>query len=92
MRLYIDSFGAKYTKQLNKFIPLAFPPEFEMTAKKQFKHLSHTSEPIYTSLRNWMHTEVHCIRICIFGVYVYIYIYIHIYIYIYIYIYLYICI
>lgn len=57
LKLYIDSFGAEYTKQLNKYIPLAFPPSFEVHSKKQWRHLSHTFEPVYTSLRNWMFTE-----------------------------------
>ena len=58
MKLYIESFGKMYTKQLNEFIPMAFPPTFEVQSKENWKHLSHTLEPIYTSLRNWMFTEV----------------------------------
>ncbi len=57
MRLYIDTFGAVYTKQLNKYIPLAFPPSFEVQSKPQWRHLAQSVEPVYTSLRNWMFTE-----------------------------------
>jgi hypothetical protein len=34
MKLYTDSFGAIYTKQLNKYIPQAFSPNFEVNAKQ----------------------------------------------------------
>lgn len=57
MRLYIDSFGAEYSRQLEKHIPLAFPPSFEVHSKAQWRHLSQSLEPVYTSLRNWMFTE-----------------------------------
>ena len=58
MKLYIESFGAIYTKQLNEFIPMAFQPQFEVHAKENWRHLSMKSEPVYSSLRNWMFTEV----------------------------------
>jgi hypothetical protein len=57
LKLYIDSFGAEYNKQLDQFIPLAFPPAFEVHGKQQWKHLSHDFEPVYTPLRNWMFFE-----------------------------------
>jgi hypothetical protein len=58
MQLYIKSFGAMYTKQLNEFIPMSFPPSFEVHATKEWRHLAQSSEPVYSSLRNWMFTEV----------------------------------
>lgn len=59
LKLYIDSFGFEYTKQLNKHIPLAFPPaEFGIDMKKSWRNISQFEfEPIYTSLRNWMFHE-----------------------------------
>lgn len=57
MKLYTDSFGAEYSRQLNHHIPLAFPPSFEVHSKPQWRHLSQAVEPVYTSLRNWMFTE-----------------------------------
>jgi hypothetical protein len=36
---------------------MAFPPTFEVHAKKEWRHLSKSFEPVYTSLRNWMFTE-----------------------------------
>ena len=58
LKLYIDSFGEIYNQQLNHYIPMAFPPNFEVHAKPEWRHLSKTFEPIYTSIRNWMFTEV----------------------------------
>jgi hypothetical protein len=57
MRLYTDSFGALYTEQLNKHIPLAFPPTFTVHGKTRWRHLAESLEPVYTSVRNWMFTE-----------------------------------
>jgi hypothetical protein len=57
MRLYIDSFGALYNDQLNKYIPLAFPPTFTVHSKTRWRHLAQQLEPVYTSVRNWMFTE-----------------------------------
>ena len=57
LRLYTDSFGALYTEQLDKHIPLAFPPTFTVHGKPQWKHLAQQLEPVYTSVRNWMFTE-----------------------------------
>ena len=57
LRLYIDSFGALYTTQLNQFIPMAFPPTFTVHSKPQWRHLAQSLEPVYTSVRNWMFTE-----------------------------------
>ena len=58
LKLYIDSFGSIYQKQLDEFIPYAFPPDFPVQPKADWKHLSHNFEPVYSSLRNWMFTEV----------------------------------
>jgi hypothetical protein len=58
LKLYIDSFGAEYSKQLNQHIPYAFDPGFKVVAKNLWPHLSQSLEPVYTSLRNWMFTEV----------------------------------
>ena len=57
LKLYIDSFGALYTTQLNKYIPLAFPPTFPVHGKKKWRRLAQSLEPVYTSVRNWMFTE-----------------------------------
>jgi hypothetical protein len=57
LKLYIDSFGALYTAQLNKYIPMAFPPTFTVHGKHKWGHLAQQLEPVYTSLRNWMFTE-----------------------------------
>ena len=57
LQLYIDTYGAIYNQQLNDYIPLAFPPEFEVTTKSEWRHLSTKVEPVYTSLRNLMFTE-----------------------------------
>jgi hypothetical protein len=58
LKLYINSFGNEYNKQLSAHIPLAFAPNFNVHAKKDWKHLANRFEPFYTSLRNWMFTEV----------------------------------
>ena len=57
LKLYIKSFGALYNTQLDEYIPLAFPPTFEVKAKPEWKHLARNFEPVYTSIRNWMYTE-----------------------------------
>jgi hypothetical protein len=46
MKLYTDSFGAMYTKQLNKYIPQAFSPNFEVNAKQVYLIFM----PIYISV------------------------------------------
>lgn len=51
LRLYIDSFGKLYKSQLDKFIPLAFPPTFEVHSKREWRHLSQNFEPVLSSLR-----------------------------------------
>lgn len=56
-KLYIDSFGKIYNTQLDKYIPIAFPPTFEVQTKNEWKFFSNQLEPVYTSLRNWMFTE-----------------------------------
>jgi hypothetical protein len=58
LKLYIDSFGAEYNRQLNKYIPYAFDPGFKVVAKNLWPHAAASLEPVYTSLRNWMFTEV----------------------------------
>jgi len=58
LKLYTDSFGALYTKQVNQYVPLAFAPSFPVHVKsKQWSHLAQALEPVYTSVRNWMFTE-----------------------------------
>ena len=58
MQLYIRSFGAVYTSQVDHYIPMSFPPDFQVYPKQAWTHLALSSEPLYTSLRNWMFTEV----------------------------------
>jgi hypothetical protein len=58
LKLYIKSYGAMYTSQLNDFVPMAFQPDFQVHAIPEWKHLTTTLEPLYSSLRNWMFTEV----------------------------------
>jgi len=57
LRLYMDSFGKMYNKQLETYIPMSFPPSFDVYAKKEWTHLAPKFEPVYTSLRNWMFHE-----------------------------------
>jgi len=66
LKLYLDSFGALYENQLEKHLPITFPPTFRVHAKEEWKHLAGTKggsggrgefEPVYTSLRNWMFHE-----------------------------------
>ena len=57
LRLYTDSFGAVYSQQLTKHIPLAFAPSFNVHSKPAWRGLAASLEPVYTSLRNWMFTE-----------------------------------
>jgi len=57
LKLYIDTIGRQYTLQLDKYLPLAFPPEFHVVSKPQWRHLSWRIEPVYTSLRNLMFSE-----------------------------------
>jgi hypothetical protein len=68
LQLYVGSFGALYTKQLDHFIPLAFPPSFEVHAKKKWSPFAYKLETVYTSLRNWMFTE--CQNLIDFGPYI----------------------
>lgn len=67
MRLYIDSFGAKYREQLDHYIPLAFTPGFVVQSPAEWKPFANRLEPVYTSLRNWMFTE--CANLIDFGPY-----------------------
>lgn len=59
MKLYIESFGSVYNKQLNRHIPMTFYPEFPMLSqvKLEWRQYAGELEPVYTSLRNWMFTE-----------------------------------
>lgn len=57
LKLYLDSFGKLYTNQLEKHVPMAFPPNFTVHSKPEWVHLAHNFEPIYSSLRNWMFHE-----------------------------------
>ena len=57
LRLYMNSFGKQYTKQLNRYIPLAFPPSFQVGSSTPWSSYAHSIEPVYSSLRNWMFTE-----------------------------------
>ena len=61
LKLYIDSFGKEYNRQLNTHIPYAFDPGFKVVAKNLWPHLAQSLEPVYTSLRNWMFTETGCL-------------------------------
>lgn len=67
LRLYIDSFGAQYAAQLDRFVPLGFPPGFSAQQTPRYRHLASSLEPVYTSLRNWMFTE--CSALIDFGPY-----------------------
>lgn len=67
LKLYIDSIGAVYTKQLNNHIPFSFSPGFKVQGKKEWKNYSKLLEPVYTSVRNWMFTE--CSNLIDFGPY-----------------------
>ena len=58
LRLYMDSVGRVYNTQLNTHIPVAFTPSFKVHSKQEWAHLATNFEPVYTSLRNWMFTEV----------------------------------
>ena len=51
LRLYIDSFGRLYKSQLDRYIPLAFQPSFEVHSKREWRHLSQNLEPVLSSLR-----------------------------------------
>lgn len=57
LRLYMTTFGTQYTAQLNKYIPQAFQPSFQIHAHVAWKPFAHSIEPVYTSLRNWMFSE-----------------------------------
>ena len=57
LRIYTSSFGNKYTKQLNKYIPLAFAPALSIPSDLQWRSFASQIEPVYSTLRNWMFTE-----------------------------------
>ena len=59
LKLYMDSFGEIYNKQLDKYIPMSFPPTFKVHSKLEWQHIARGNqlEPVYTSLRNWMYHE-----------------------------------
>lgn len=62
LKLYIDSFGAVYTQQLEDSLPLAFHPGIlGVPIKQRWSRLitkpSLRFEPIYSHVRNWMFTE-----------------------------------
>lgn len=56
-RIYMNSFGQKYTQQLNTYVPLAFPPDLDVSSDLPWKNLASQVEPVYSTLRNWMFTE-----------------------------------
>ena len=57
LRLYITSFGSVYSSQLDKNIPLSFPPGIDIYTKSAWNKKEIVLEPVYSSLRNWMYTE-----------------------------------
>jgi hypothetical protein len=60
LKLYIDTFGQQYNKQLDQYIPMTLVPEFDNivpNALTQGVNMVSEFEPVYTSLRNWMFTE-----------------------------------
>ena len=57
LKLYIDSFGALYTEQLNRYIPMTFYSPLEPRMKLGWRQHALSLEPVYTSVRNWMFTE-----------------------------------
>uniref|UniRef100_A0A7S3H6L9 Uncharacterized protein n=1 Tax=Spumella elongata TaxID=89044 RepID=A0A7S3H6L9_9STRA len=58
LTLYTESYGAVYTAQLTKHIPLAFAPNFTVHVKEpRWTKYAHKLEPVYTSMRNWMFHE-----------------------------------
>jgi hypothetical protein len=57
LKLYMDSFGSMYSRQLDKHLPQAFLPTFPVEGHPQWKHLADRFEPVYSSLRNWMYHE-----------------------------------
>ena len=61
LKLYSESFGSLYTDQLDRFLPLSFPPEFTVTPKQRWQEVLRSDktifEPIYSHVRNWMYTE-----------------------------------
>lgn len=56
-RVYLDSFGKKYSEQLDRYIPLAFPPDLSLPSPSPWKSYASQIEPVYSTLRNWMFTE-----------------------------------
>jgi hypothetical protein len=57
-KLYIDSVGKEYARQLDYYIPIAFPPSFGVYSKRIWKDVARRGlEPVYSSLRNLMFTE-----------------------------------
>jgi hypothetical protein len=57
LRLYMETFGKQYNKQLTAYIPFAFSPSFAVEPTKPWKQYANDMEPVYTSLRNWMFSE-----------------------------------
>ena len=58
LKLYIDTYGKEYSRQLNYYIPIAFEPSFTVYPISPWKEIDGNEfEPFYTSLRNWMFTE-----------------------------------
>ena len=59
LKLYIDSIGKSYTRQLNTHIPLSFEPPLNVVTKgpNKWSEYSTKLEPIYSNLRNMMYTE-----------------------------------
>ena len=59
LKLYIDSIGKSYTRQLNTHIPLSFVPPLTVVTKgpNKWSEYSTKMEPIYSNLRNMMYTE-----------------------------------
>lgn len=61
-KLYIDSIGLEYTKQLKQYISTVFEPSFPVhTKSRSWSHdissIINSIEPVYSSIRNLMFTE-----------------------------------
>ena len=56
-RMYLNAFGKKYTEQLDRYIPVAFPPDLNLPKDLPWRSFAAQIEPVYSSLRNWMFTE-----------------------------------
>lgn len=57
LKLYMETFGKQYTRQLHDYVPMAFGPSFSTATKPEWKDYATRIEPVYSSLRNWMFTE-----------------------------------